>query len=696
MAAHNTIAGFPGTGAYRMWLEVDVSSFHIVAYTSVQKLSGSGFWTATPQWWQTRIAGQNWSGTWTYDFRRSAHIAVHGPIHKDVGVGQHWVEGWVNMDSGFGQAYSSQMHTFASVPPAPNSRELTALSPTSLRYIFDGRGDGGSGILEWQAQLANNTDFNGAVTVSSSGTQVFNDLFPGTRYYARSRGRNAVGWGAWSNVGSAATLPSTPPVVNATPSVSGQGSTITLAPPSGVSGVTEYNIEYRLAGTTTATTITSTTTTRTVAGLIPGRTYEFRANAEIGTYTSPWSSWVAVTQPNPNTSPGDFFDGSTAARDNITYAWTGAVGGSISEARAVGVEGWGGASTGTARIVQVTTGLGSGVRAARMLFLSDAPSAGSRLGMANAPGHHAAVEQLVYYVGSIVASPSRAQRLAARITYLTFIGAPIVSYHGDQVVVPAGGVVRLTVAAQAPPTAAWAIVEAVDIAGSGWSAWQGGDWLDADAAMITLDSLYPYFDGNTPDEPGFIYAWEGEVNRSISSRTTVEVAVPDPLQDPDCDPIPTPPRPPKIEAACIVEVGEWRRYTLAIPASAVRRWSAAVPTVILQTGGTAERQVRIRFYPNPNGVSADLVDKSVWEAELILTYIPALTELTIDGVARRTSARVGGAEPVTANHLLYGTGGGPATWPELACGVGYVITLDTPLEAPAGNLTSRMLLTQRM
>jgi hypothetical protein len=57
---------------------------------------------------------------------------------------------------------------------------------------------------------------------------------------------------------------------------------------------------------------------------------------------------------------------------------------------------------------------------------------------------------------------------------------------------------------------------------------------------------------------------------------------------------------------------------------------------------------------------------------------------------------VGGGDPISANRLLYGTGGVPATWPNLRCGIGYVITMDVPLDAPAGNLDARVVVTQRM
>jgi len=127
----------------------------------------------------------------------------------------------------------------------------------------------------------------------------------------------------------------------------------------------------------------------------------------------------------------------------------------------------------------------------------------------------------------------------------------------------------------------------------------------------------------------------------------------------------------------------------------VRIWSSTLPTLELQTGHDAERQVRVRYYPNPDGLPAELVPLDSWEAEQILTYIPPHTVITLDGVTERVWAEVNGGEAIDADRLLYGTGGVPATWPELRCGIGYLVTLDVPMEAPSGNLQTRVLLTQR-
>lgn len=84
-------------------------------------------------------------------------------------------------------------------PQAPTPIGVDQATPTSLRYRFSGNGDNGSGVVEWQAQASLSPSFTNPVTFSSNGTSTFTLLSPATVHYFRSRGRNAIGWGPWSN-----------------------------------------------------------------------------------------------------------------------------------------------------------------------------------------------------------------------------------------------------------------------------------------------------------------------------------------------------------------------------------------------------------------------------------------------------------------------------------------------------------------
>lgn len=687
----------------------------------------------------------------------------------------------------------------ATVPPAPSGRPFDTITTTSVRYLFDGQGDGGSPILEWEAQIDDNSNFSSPVWSGwSSGTITFSGLNPATPYYARSRGRNAVGWGPYSNVtsgvtlpaapalptvsdiltqsirvawsrgsnGSAlngydlqystsptfasgvttvplgsgvtshnvtgltpgttyyfrvrsktagansdwsstrqqATLPATAPGMTVTPGLSGLSAVVSLTPPGGASGVTEYHVERRI-GTGAATTHETTTNSLTVNGLTPGQTYEWRASAFFGDdYQSPWTAWVPVIQPNPNTNPGEYFDGSTPTRDDITFSWTGTVNNSTSVATGVGCDGWDAYGVfGFNGFVQImrTSGGRSGQYCARMQVMRDSTAYGGAMGMRGSVGSidkTAEVEPSSVYVGSMYVRPSRSQRLRVEMQFLDETGLLVGLAQGAGVLVSdTAEWTRLVVSGTAPATAAHAAVLVYDFNdGAGWSPWLSGEWLDADDMMVTLSTLFDWFSGDTPDVPGFDYTWLGTPNASVSARLETEITSIDPLADPDCPPPPAPPALPTIPADCIEEVGIWRRYTLQIPATEVRVWSSTLPTLILNTQTDPERQVRIRYYPNPNAVAPELLDLDAWEAEQILTYIPPNTEITLDGVTQLVTASVAGAAPIDANRLLYGTGGVPASWPELRCGIGYVVTMDVPLDAPAGNLDASLVVTQRM
>lgn len=92
----------------------------------------------------------------------------------------------------------------ATVPPAPNPVTFTGIATTSVGANFTSRGNGGSGILEWQIGYGKGS--NRQYYVASDGSTTINGLIPGTTYSFWARGRNAVGWGAWSSGRSVKTI----------------------------------------------------------------------------------------------------------------------------------------------------------------------------------------------------------------------------------------------------------------------------------------------------------------------------------------------------------------------------------------------------------------------------------------------------------------------------------------------------------
>lgn len=148
-------------------------------YASMGWLSGSSF----------RAHGVSNSGTMTF-----------GRLNDN---------GTNTIDASDGTAYSPRgglvgYFTWGTVGGAPSMVEATSLGSGQIRVVFSGSGDtGGIGMDgSWQYQYADNPSFTAAGLADSTGTSIFTGT-PGTTYWFRSRGHNAVGWSAWSGALSA-------------------------------------------------------------------------------------------------------------------------------------------------------------------------------------------------------------------------------------------------------------------------------------------------------------------------------------------------------------------------------------------------------------------------------------------------------------------------------------------------------------
>jgi hypothetical protein len=194
------------------------------------------------------------------------------------------------------------------------------------------------------------------------------------------------------------------------------------------------------------------------------------------------------------------------------------------------------------------------------------------------------------------------------------------------------------------------------------------------------------------------FAWDGAANASGSGRYASFQCLANPSADPIIDPaVPLPPSKPvapRVTNPVITTPTSWKRYYLGIEAQEVSAWNQTVPTITLTSGLTLVRAIRVRFYPNPFDYDVTDIDPCSYCSEFILSYLPANTELTIDGTVQRASASVKGASPQPASNLLYGTDGNPMTWPSLSCGVGYAVTIDTPINAPS-DLTVSLAMTRQ-
>lgn len=624
-------------------------------------------------------------------------------------------------------------HTISVTPPripeapgAPGKPTITNITPTGAKLSWTAAARGHANIDDYDLDISTSSSFSpeGDRNPGNALTMTVSDLLPDTVYYARARAHNGDGWGPHSATATFTTLPSTPPTLNSvTPDATGKQATLAITLPAGLSSVSSYNIWRRTPGGTWAVVKSgSSAPSQTVTGLVSGQTYEWRVSALIGTYETPFSNVITVTQPQPNTSPGAYFDGATPDIPGvIDYAFAGTAGSSISTASNLrgSAVGWltgpqaSALSGGTAVQYQTEGSIepngNGGARSVTYTVTVPAATNGFRAGPNGTVGF-SDVTVNGQYMGSIWVQANRDRDLAAMWVWYNAGGVEIGTSLGAAVAVLADQPTRLSVLGTAPSGAVKGAVVATDPPGS--SMMSAGDLLIADAAMASTGTLYPYFDGDTPDTAQFIYEWVEAQFTSPSFRESIPQEDQDPLRDPDCDPLPVPPSPPTIEDDCIEETGSWRRTWYVVGAEHVPTHLAAVPTITLSTFTGEERQVRIRWYRNPENSPPLDFDSSVWEYEQIISYIPPCSTVTIDGVSRRTWAEVGvrtgagtagdpyqcvpGDYPtISADRLLYGTGNVPADWPVLDCGYSWLVSLDTPLTSDAGNLTPGLLLTVR-
>ncbi|KAK1548455.1 hypothetical protein Q3G72_020497 [Acer saccharum] len=150
------------------------------------------------------------------------------------------------------------------------------------------------------------------------------------------------------------------------------------------------------------------------------------------------------------------------------------------------------------------------------------------------------------------------------------------------------------------------------------------------------------------------------------------------LSDPNSTVVTRPPSAPIINNPAIESISTWRRYYVPIPAQSVADWAESIPTMALTSKDAAITQVRVRFHPNPFDYAPQRVDPQSYCSEFVVSYLPALTRLEVDGVFEQATASRGQNAALNADHLLYGSDGGPITWPRLSCAIPYVLTIDVP------------------
>lgn len=217
----NCGAAYNGRNTYELHLyvrrnAVSGNSSNYAWELYAQKNSGTA-WNSDASAWSININGQTWSGSANLDFRNTSRITFASGTtnwfaHDGAGNLSFTVSMSHNGGSPIGSASGAcafYADRIAQVPGAPTPIAIDTITSTSFRYRFQGTTDGGSAITQWQTALgrsSNPADPSWTIQGNRTGTDYFYNLIPGTKYYVKSRGVNAVGAGPWSGTWEVTTL----------------------------------------------------------------------------------------------------------------------------------------------------------------------------------------------------------------------------------------------------------------------------------------------------------------------------------------------------------------------------------------------------------------------------------------------------------------------------------------------------------
>ena len=341
-------------GNYTHVLDVDVASqststrkstIKFTYYVTRDVAASNGAWTSNAVRFRVnRDALSDAVTDKSFDFRSYQKLTIDTGTFEVThdSNGNRTLNIGFNSDSGasgyFPAAAKSQSFSLpriAQAPPAPTITSVSNITDTEFRIAFDGNGNGGASVIEWQVQRSTTSNFstgNAENTIDDAiRSYTFGPLANHEQYWARVRGRNVVGWGDWSNVVTATTKgnPSRPDAPTATPSTTKTGRiTVTWSAPTttGAGGITGYNIFRN--GNQIATT-TGTGRTYVDDGRTPYVSFEYQVAARnawsdsIGSRSGGSLRSDAVLAPGPPSAPGTLTaTSSSSVPGQVTLSWT--------------------------------------------------------------------------------------------------------------------------------------------------------------------------------------------------------------------------------------------------------------------------------------------------------------------------------------------------------------------------------------
>lgn len=184
--------------------------------------------------------------------------------------------------------------------------------------------------------------------------------------------------------------------------------------------------------------------------------------------------------------------------------------------------------------------------------------------------------------------------------------------------------------------------------------------------------------GVNPYLPGHVTPPGGNWQDDGITRSDPDCATPiyQPLFDPLCAEIIAPPNAPDVPLSCFNFPASFRRLNFTIPEGLIPLWTSAVPTFEIKAKEEV-RVLRLRFYADVRRTNTADTDPCSFCGDIVFSYIPAKSTLVFDAADRVVYVKSGSSQR-RADSLVFSTDGKPFEWPELSCGLPYVVVVDLP------------------
>jgi hypothetical protein len=182
----------------------------------------------------------------------------------------------------------------------------------------------------------------------------------------------------------------------------------------------------------------------------------------------------------------------------------------------------------------------------------------------------------------------------------------------------------------------------------------------------------PYVGGEIPEGGSF------DPNGFSQSNPSCPTPTYQPVYDPLCPQAIPPPGIPSVPLSCFSFPVNYNRRQVVIPKQYISTWGTTVPIISVGSRTKDVRSVRVRFFADPFGRADPNDDACSYCVDIVFSYVPADSTLVVDGVERLVylENRAGRRR---ADSLVHNSLGEPFEWPELSCGVPYVMTVDIAL-----------------